>query len=312
MYTNQPIVPGSDFVPYTDTPQPRLFGYASPLDPQLFSTIAEHAGDLLAARPNPKYSPAEVAAWLEALSAESGRALGELGAPKDGRTQRLVDDVAIQRGIADFFAAKLRSGMLYFLWQKNFVPSLGEAALAQYERARTAWAAMAERAKDVYAADVSYGDIPQRRGHWTDRLAAIDTDLAAMRQAVASASSTGIAVTGLAEQVMTPPPRPVSDARHTAPDHFTPGADLPLALTAGQGVAVDLFYRHVNHGERWRSLGMTEFGDGMRAAIPGDYTQSPYPLQYYFVLRRDAQAWFHPGFNTTLSNQPYFAVWKRG
>ena len=109
-----------------------------------------------------------------------------------------------------------------------------------------------------------------------------------------------------------PPPRPVPDVRHTAPDRFTPGAVLPLALTAGQGVAADLFYRHVNRGERWRSLGMTEFGDGMRAAIPGDYTNSPYPLQYYFVLRRAGQAWFHPGFNESLSDQPYLAVWKRG
>ena len=169
---------------------------------------------------------------------------------------------------------------------------------------------MAARAKNVYAADVAYGDIPQRHGHWSDRLAAMDADIVAMRTAVA-AQPGGDTIPALAAIAM-PPPRPVPDVRHTAPDRFTPGADLPLALTAGQGVAADLFYRHVNHGERWRSLGMTEFGDGMRAAIPGDYTNSPYPLQYYFVLRRAGQAWFHPGFNATLSNQPYFAVWKRG
>ena len=88
-------------------------------------------------------------------------------------------------------------------------------------------------------------------------------------------------------------------------------ADLPLVLTAGQGVSVQLFYRHVNHGERWRSTAMSEEGDTMRAAIPGTYTNSPYPLQYYFVLQNGTQAWLHPGFNATLSNQPYFAVWKR-
>ena len=39
------------------------------------------------------------------------------------------------------------------------------------------------------------------------------------------------------------------------------------------------------------------------------YTDSPYPLQYYFELR-DARghAWLYPGFRADLCNQPYFVV----
>jgi hypothetical protein len=309
MYTNQPIVEGGAPYPYSDTPQPRVFANVSPLDPQLFSSITEHAGDLLAGRANPKYSPAEVAVWLDALAADSGAALAELGAPKDARTGRLVEDVAIQRSLASFFAAKLRAGLYFALWQQGKNREAGAQALAAYRSAREVWAQMAARAKGVYAANISYGDIPQRRGHWSDRLAAIDADIAAMAAVVAAAPGAGDS--GLISRA-TPAPRPTSDIRHTAPDQFRPGSELPLVLTAGQGVAVELFYRHVNQGERWRSLSMAQFGDSMRAAIPGDYTQSPYPLQYYFVLRRASQAWLYPGFNGTLSNQPYFAVWKRG
>jgi hypothetical protein len=48
------------------------------------------------------------------------------------------------------------------------------------------------------------------------------------------------------------------------------------------------------------------------AAIPGDYTSSIYPLQYYFELRGGGNAaWFYPALNPTLSNQPYYAVDKR-
>ena len=47
------------------------------------------------------------------------------------------------------------------------------------------------------------------------------------------------------------------------------------------------------------------------AAIPADYTASPFPLQYYFELSRPGEAWLYPAFNATLSNQPYYAVWKR-
>jgi hypothetical protein len=47
-------------------------------------------------------------------------------------------------------------------------------------------------------------------------------------------------------------------------------------------------------------------------AIPGDYTNSIYSLQYYFELqRRTDAAWLYPAFNATLSNQPYYAIAKR-
>ena len=47
------------------------------------------------------------------------------------------------------------------------------------------------------------------------------------------------------------------------------------------------------------------------AAVPVGYTQSAYALQYYFELRvKGGAAWLYPGFNTTLSNQPYYAVTK--
>ena len=40
---------------------------------------------------------------------------------------------------------------------------------------------MAERAKNVYRANMSYGSIPKRSGHWLDRLPGIDADMAAMK-----------------------------------------------------------------------------------------------------------------------------------
>jgi hypothetical protein len=311
IYSNQPIVDGTSYVPYTDTPQPRVFANVSPLDPQLFSTIGEHATDLLAGHASAKYSPAEVALWLDRLSRESGQALAGMGAPKTAGEKRLAEDVAIQRGIAQFFAAKMRSALCFALWQKNADPALGHMALEHYRRARAGWAAMAQRAKTVYAGDVSYGEIPQRRGHWSDRLAAIDADLAAMATAIGPATAHKGGPNGPGLLVTKPPARPVTVVRHAAPERFLPGGELPVVMRA-KVESAELFYRHVNHGERWRSVAMIESGDDMRGAIPGDYTRSPYPLQYYFVLRNAAQAWMYPGFNASFSNQPYYAVWKRG
>jgi hypothetical protein len=305
MYTNQPLVSDQGFVPYTDTPSPRVFANVSPLDPQLFSSISEHVDDLLAGRANGKYSPSEVALWLDQLAGQAESALVALGAPKVGPEHRLVEDAAIQAAMARFFAAKLRAGLHFTLWRKAKSRDDGRLAIENYQQARDVWAKMAQRARGVYAADVSYGEIPQRRGHWSDRLAAIDSDLAAMKSVIAAEPGS--------ETADPPPPqRLVTQAHHIPPERFAPGADLPIVLEGAGDVSARLFYRHVNHGERWLSMAMSQEGDTYRAAIPAAYTSSPYPLQYYFALEKGAQAALYPGFNASLSNQPYFAVWKRG
>ena len=83
-----------------------------------------------------------------------------------------------------FFAQKLRSAVLYEMSQHSNDTSVASAAFEHYQKARNAWAVMAERAKRVYLANVSYGSIPKRSGHWLDRLPGIDADLAAVRAKV--------------------------------------------------------------------------------------------------------------------------------
>ena len=53
---------------------------------------------------------------------------------------------------------------------------------------------------------------------------------------------------------------------------------------------------------------MQKAGYTYSAFIPGSYTNSPYPLQYYFELHTADAATLHPPFNPTLSNQPYYAL----
>ena len=62
-----------------------------------------------------------------------------------------------------------------------------------------------------------------------------------------------------------------------------------------------LWYRHVNQAERWANAEMAAENGVYRASIPAEYTDSPYPLQYYFEFR-DApdKAWLHPGFDADL------------
>ena len=322
MPTNMPVVLGSEPSPYGDTPSPKRFGTVSPLDPQLFSTVQDYAASLLAGKPNARYSPLEVAQWTEECVVASQLALDQARRLVRSRNasafRRIEEDVLIQIGLGTFFAHKLRSAVFYEILEGSADPNAGNQAVAHYQQARDAWAGMADRARNVYRADVSYGSIPKRRGHWSDRLPGIDTDLVAMKTRVQA---------NLAERfhrriVATPEPSALlHESRlkysHTAPGAFSPGQALTLSLTvadlSGQALSVvRLLYRHVNQAERWRSVDANAQSGAYSAAISAEYTASEYPLEYYFELKNNAgNAWMYPGFNKTLSNQPYFTISKR-
>ncbi len=283
------------------------------------------AGAHCAQRTSAKYSPIDVAQWVEDCVRTSRDALDQARrtakSPGAAAFRRIEEDVLIQIGLGSFFAHKLRSGVLYAIFVTQGDPEAGSLALEHYQKARDAWAAMAERAKGVYRADVSYGSIPKRRGHWSDRLPDIDVDLAAMKskvQANPAFEGPRISVVDEIRAATGRPQQPVVKCSHLPPESFTPGRmlSLSLAVSGGGGGAsvssVRLYYRHVNQAERWSVMEVSRENGVYAAAIPADYTQSPYPLQYYFELEDDrGRAWMYPGFNATLSNQPYFAVWKR-
>ena len=71
-----------------------------------------------------------------------------------------------------------------------------------------------------------------------------------------------------------------------------------------------IFYRHTNQAEEFRTAEMGGPLEASLAVIPADYTDSIFPLQYYFELRdrSSGSAWMHPGLNPNLNNQPYYVV----
>jgi hypothetical protein len=161
--------------------------------------------------------------------------------------------------------------------------------------------------------------VPKRRGHWSDRLAGIDTDLAAMRAKVQGPPAVAPAGQNIAKAMraaINRTRRPGAQCAHTPPDLFEAGQPLSLSLgiapPTGRLSSVSLCYRHVNQAERWKSAVMSGQDGHFSGAIPAEYTDSEYPLQYYFELKgEEGSAWLYPGLNETLSNQPYFAVYKR-
>jgi hypothetical protein len=304
-YTTRPL--------YTDSPAPHNVSAISPLDPQLFTTIGQHAENLISGKADARYNTSEVIAWLEALVATSTAGLSAartVASPKHltPEFRRAEEDILILNGLGTYYANLFRAALLSSIYGQNgYAPECIEA----YQKARNAWDAMAAHADKVYASDISYGSTAWRRGHWGDRLAAIEADIEALHKHL------GVGIEGpyVVDHLVVPPPpaRPTIAAHHNVPETFHAGSDLWLTIATPRPLHTEpiLWYRHVNQGERWLSITMDAHPGTYSAAIPAAYTASPFPLQYYFELRTATAATLHPPFNPTLSNQPYFAIHKR-
>lgn len=315
MYTNMPIVDAGRKHPYSDTPSPKRFGTVSPFDPVLFARVDDFAEELLNGKRGAKCSPLQVAQALDSFARTAAQnmaqAVRQVGTRGGAEFRRLKIDVAMQSGLGRFFACKLRSGVLYAIYERSGERAALEEALKAYRAAREAWSELANRARGVYAPDITYGYVPHMRGHWLDRLPAIDADIDDMAKRLEKAAGKSAEASPAVREVLAAPRRPDIACRHTPPPAFRPGQELPLelAIEGPLPASVRLQYRHVNQAERYCFAEMEARNGRYRAAIPPGYTESPYPLLYFFEVREGPDAaWIYPGFQADFANQPYFVL----
>ncbi len=322
IYTNMPIVDAARNHLYQDTMKPKIFNNVSSFDPEIFSQINDFVGEMLKGNRSGKYSPLEVAQWLEDLSnAATTHLAGAEKSTGDHQSpvfRRMALDVYIQSNLGHFFAWKIRSGMLYALYEQTGSYSALQEAVNAYLRARGYWADAANRAKGAYMADITYGIEKNLRGDWLDRLAAINDDISDMKKQLAQTEKSpgGEAEKAghLVREVLSRPKRLWIPCRHTPPLHFKSGEEIPIELSVEEDAKlrptqIRLNYRHVNQGEYYEAVSMGGHGRHFRSNIPGAYTRSPYALQYFFELHAGPEeAWIYPGLGPSLSRQPYFVV----
>ena len=88
--------------------------------------------------------------------------------------------------------------------------------------------------------------------------------------------------------------RPPGSARARRLCSTSPQSGLPCPRSP---TGVRVHYRHVHQAESWQVADMAQKTDRWQATIAGEYTKSPYPLQYYFELRDSHnRTWLFPGF----------------
>ena len=323
IYTNMPIVDAERNHLYRDTLSPRVFNNVSSFDPEIFSQISEFADQMLKGNRSGKYSPLDAAQWLEDLAnqaaahlANAEKSAGDHDSPV---FRRMVLDVSIQSSLGHFFAWKIRSGVLYALYEQSKDRSALQEALSSYRRARGHWVQAANRAKGKYMSDITYGTEKNLRGDWMDRVPEIEGDISDMEKELSQSKVGPQAeqekVQRAIREVKSRPRRLGFPCRHTPARHFKPGDALGIDLSVEKGnrqqdsIQVQLHFRHVNQAEYYETKSMEGKGQHYHAIIPASYTQSPYALQYFFELRAGPEeAWIYPGLGVSLTQQPYFVV----
>ncbi len=318
MYRNMPIV-NPNGAAYGDTDAPKKFGNVSPMDPQLFSRIDEYTDALLAEKLLLKYTPIEVAQRLEDLATDASSSLEKAASYVPDKSapafRRLAADVTIQAGLAMFFAAKMRSAVLWRIFEKTGDRRALTKALEYYRQARDTWSQLAEGARAIYVADVSFGNNSNIAGHWLDRLPAINDDLSDMEKKLAalgmseSVRGNTVVIQRAVQAAMARPKRLDVICDHKPVTQFSVGQALSIEAATPTGARqVHLFYRRVNQALQWESVPMIATGKKHRATIPAEYTRTNFPLQYYFAVETTKGPALHPGLDENFMNQPYFVV----
>ncbi len=212
---------------------------------------------------------------------------------------------------------KLRAAIAYDLYSKRGDLDSLRDAVYFYRFARKAWAGIVDQTKGVYIDKLDFGARSSIRGHWADRLPNIEKDLSYIEQVLKDKSGQSpLALEGpspaAVQWLKVRPATP--NCKHHVPSQFYPGKPLDIALsTAGQVKTVKLHYRHVNQVETYVIETMACHNGTWRYTVPGEYTDSAFPLMYFFELHDHAgHAWLYPGFEADLANQPYYAVRRAG
>jgi hypothetical protein len=319
IYTNLGFIEGASGRAYAfDMDTPTRFGNAPTFDPVLFANAREYAELLLAGEASHRYTPLDVADWLDEMAKGCEQAVldaASCAGALSAEAVRILKDVEILGGMARHFAEKFRAACWAELFIATKASRLIDPMIAHAKRSVAHWEKIAAISKGVYHDDITYGPQSWLRGSWHTRLPEMQAeilDLEALRgyggtETVEPDDSTLAAITALETRI----PVISESTGLSCAKSFVAGEPLSVTLQARSDGSPTLHYRHVNQAERWRSVPMRRTGDTYTAEIPADYTASDYHLQVFASFRKDGQSMLVPGLDADLANEPYLTSLQR-
>lgn len=315
IYTNLGLIGGSGRLAYGfDMEGPVRFGNAPTFDSELFATAREWAEKLLGGNVEHRYTPLDVADWLDALADTCDAALAAARGAADAlwpEPRRILIDVEICAGIARFFAERFRAA----IWAELFVAGGGSAliepAIDHARRAVAAWDRIADLSRDIYHDDLTYGPQSWLRGSWQARQAEMRAELLDLEAQRSGGRTESLPLSAEARRAVAAlrSRRPVVQANDlSAPATFRRGQPITVRYDGPADLPPVLRYRVVDQSQRWQATEMRPDGNGHAATVPGEYLDTPFHLQFFVSASAGGEPRLAPGLDADLSNQPYILV----
>jgi hypothetical protein len=313
MYVDLPISAWKMSMHYAwDTPKPGTWEGVSPFDPELFYGVGEYADATLSGELQPKYTPLEVASWIDAMVSEGQRALAEIGKHvlrDNPQAQRTIIDLQILVQLGQFFAAKFRAAVEYAFFRRTGSASYLQESVRLLKDAHDAYASIPALAIGIYQEDIAFGVGLSDRGSWSDRIMMMREDLHLLTMELTKAQNgSHVEPPSHAEHRMV---RRAAEASFAPCLTFERGDPLTVVLNVSDPsiTGAVLRYRHVNQAEDFETVLMERADEQLLGVIPGAYTTSSYPIMFFAEVHRDNEPpVFVPALNETFSNQPYVVV----
>lgn len=304
-----------------DTLAPARLGTVSAVDPAVFSSAREFAEAHLEGRADGRYSPLDVADWLDDLAggAASEAASARTDAGLDAGDSLRLRDAEALAGIGRFFARLMRTAVAYELFDLTGDRGYLAAAVRDLEDAIANFANLAEDLDRLYVGDLAFGEVPEGRGTWSDRLPMMREELEQLRgelAALGAETSSGAepALPGVLERRLAPVVGELTVlASSTSPGALEVRVDLSPSASVEEVTQATLCYRNVNQFAVYERCVMQRTGPRQFSApISAEVLAQPYAVQYFCeVAASDGRAARLPGLGPSLVEVPYRCYERR-
>jgi hypothetical protein len=290
------------------------YGSAEPGDQGIFYGIDEYAADFRMKRFAGKYSPLQIAGWLDNMARETEGAMAaaaeKAGNMEDPEYLSMAADLSMLCDFARYHAEKTRAALALALWRIEKEKRYLSDAAPLLDSAIGYWESLAQKGSEYYYHDLNFSSAGSktRRGSWRD----LSPELLADRETLAEMlRANGVEPgAGPAAQYYRDP-QPAQLPAPSFPGITMAGQDLRIKAEAGEtGTAPVLHYRHTNQAEgHFRKREMFPGPNGYTALIPADYISPEWDLQIYITLQGPSgDCLMYPGLYHPFCPFPYHVV----
>ena len=294
------------------------YGTSEPSDHGLFYAIDRYAKDLTDNDLKGKYSPLQVAQWLEELACSTGLLVKEaekVGGESCAELKAMLVDFSMLCDFAEYHADKMRAALAVELWNIKKAPELLADAKIYLNRALTHWKALSEKGLENYYHDLDYSTAGTltRRGTWNDMTCEIEADCKTLDELISEGcAQLSEEPSGQIESVYLPPECRVMFA--DLPDWAPVGEDIRIDVAVSglwnAGSAPTLHYRYTNQtAGLYKTMPMKKSPDGYTAVIPAEFVIPEWDIQVYITVQeRSGACTIFPGIYHPIYPHPFHVI----